>query len=102
MPRFAVWRLQACVALSAAAFAAPPAASIAAELEASALVLLRGQLEQGYNCDLAQILAMREIPIGNDTGVEGRVRCTDAREYDFSRSRAGQRFEIRLCQPTIC
>jgi hypothetical protein len=101
MSRLAVWRLQACVALSAAALLAPAVAA-AAELEASVLVLLRGQLEQGYNCDLAQVLAIREIPIGEDVGLEGRVRCTDAREYDFSRTRAGQRFEIRLCQPTVC
>ena len=69
---------------------------------ASALALLRGQLEQGYSCDLAQVLAVREIPIGNDVGLEGRVRCTDTREYDFSRARSGQRFDIRLCQPTLC
>ena len=101
MSRSAAWRHRARAALSAAACAAL-AGSAAAELEASALVLLRGQLEQGYNCELAQVLAVREIPIGEDVGVEGRVRCADAREYDFSRRRAGQRFDIRLCQPTVC
>lgn len=90
-------RFSAVLAASAAACTAG-----AAELESSALVLLRGQLEQSYNCDLAQILEVREVPIGQDVGLEGRVRCVDAREYDFSRQRAGQKFEIRLCQPTVC
>ena len=97
----AAWRLRACAAFCAAASLAS-ASSARAELEASALALLRGQLEQGYSCDLAQVLAVREIPIGNDVGLEGRVRCTDTREYDFSRARSGQRFDIRLCQPTLC
>jgi hypothetical protein len=97
----AAWRLHACAALCAAACAASASAA-SAELEASALALLRGQLEQGYGCELAQVLAVREIPIGDDIGLEGRVRCTDVREYDFSRTRSGQRFDIRLCQPTVC
>jgi hypothetical protein len=93
--------LLACVALCAALMSAP-ASPGAVELETSALALLRGQLEQTYNCDLAQILTLREVPVGDTVGIEGRARCADAREYDFSRSRAGQRFEIRLCQPTVC
>ena len=31
-----------------------------------------------------------------------RWRCADGREFDFSRPRPHQKFEIHLCQPAVC
>lgn len=65
-------------------------------------VLLKQQLKQSYNCDLANILYVREVPVGNLTSTEGRVRCIDEREFEFSRARPHERFTIHLCQPAVC
>lgn len=66
------------------------------------LVVLRQQLRQSHNCTLAEVLFVRELPLGQDFGVEGRVSCLEGREYDFTRQRAHQKFDIRLCLPVVC
>ena len=76
--------------LAMAAFGA--AGSVMAEL----------QLRDLHRCTLERIVSVRELQVGSDLGMEGRVRCIDAREYDFTRSRPHQKFEIRLCQPSVC
>lgn len=65
-------------------------------------VLLKLQLKQAYNCDLATILYVREVPVGNETSTEGRIRCLDEREFEFSRTRPHEKFTIHLCQPAVC
>lgn len=81
------------------AVGAAPAAALAEE---QWLVLLRSQIKDSHNCAIQHIVFVREIPVGKETTIEGRLRCIDGREYDFSRPRAHQKYEIRLCQPTIC
>lgn len=66
------------------------------------MTLLRLQLEQSYNCAMDKMLFFRETPLGHSVSLEGRVRCLDQREFDFSRPRATEKFEIRLCLPTVC
>lgn len=64
--------------------------------------VLRLQLRQSHNCQLDEVLYVRELPLGQDVGLEGRVRCLEGREYDFTRQRQHQKFDIRLCQPAVC
>jgi hypothetical protein len=64
--------------------------------------LLKMQLKESHGCVIDVIVYSREMKTGDDTGTEGRVRCIDRREYDFTRRKEHQRFEIRLCQPTVC
>lgn len=64
--------------------------------------VLRGQLRQSHNCRLDRVIYVRELHLGQDTGLEGRVRCIEGSEYEFTRSRPHQKFEIRLCQPVVC
>jgi hypothetical protein len=46
---------------------------------------------------------VREVPIGNIVGLEGRIRCSDTREFDFKRDNANQKFTIRQCEPVaVC
>ncbi len=66
-------------------------------------VLLTHQLREQQRCTLAEVLSVREVEVGGRVGLEGRIRCTDAREYDFSREHENQRFTIRLCEPVaVC
>ena len=65
-------------------------------------MVLELQLRDLHRCTLERIVSVRELQVGSDLGMEGRVRCIDAREYDFTRSRPHQKFEIRLCQPSVC
>ena len=64
--------------------------------------LLRLQLRDTFNCQLTEILYHRNVPVGGKVGLEGRVRCLDQREYDFSRPSDHAKFDIRLCQPAVC
>jgi len=64
--------------------------------------VLRLQLQDKYNCALEEVLYVRELKLGKDTGLEGRVRCIDQREFDFTRPNVHQKFELRLCLPTVC
>lgn len=66
-------------------------------------VLLRHQLQEQQRCTLDKVLMVREVPVGNIVGLEGRIRCADTREFDFKRERENERFTIRLCEPVnVC
>lgn len=64
--------------------------------------ILAIQLRDTYNCAFDKVLFVREVPVGDSIATEGRVRCLDGREYDFSRDRSHEKFTLRLCQPTVC
>jgi hypothetical protein len=87
------------VCLTAALGVLGPASVRAAE---SWEVLLTHQLKEQQRCTLGEILTVNEIRVGGRIGLVGRIRCTDAREYDFQREHENQRFDIRLCQPAVC
>ena len=66
-------------------------------------VLLRHQLQEQQRCTLDRVLSVREVPVGNIVGLEGRIRCADTREFDFKRDHANEKFAIRLCEPvSVC
>lgn len=74
----------------------------AAEDSAVWASVLRLQLQDNNNCRMEKVLFARELQLGGETGLEGRIRCIDGREYDFTRQRRHEKFDIRLCQPTVC
>ena len=63
---------------------------------------LKLQLETEKKCLLETYVSVRRLPIEALGGLEGRVRCIDGREFDFSRQRAHQKFQLHLCQPAVC
>jgi ABC-type methionine transport system permease subunit len=66
-------------------------------------VLLAHQLKEQQRCTLAEVLFVREVKVGGRVGMEGRIRCTDTREYDFTREHENQRFTLRKCeQVSVC
>lgn len=65
-------------------------------------ILLQQQLKAEKNCDLNEVLKYNEIPLGDEVAIDGRTSCIDGREFDFSRKRTHQKFEIKLCEPTVC
>lgn len=92
-------------ALLAVALAASASIGVRAQQAETAdqwQALLKLQLKQSYNCDLATVLYVRDVPVGNLTSMEGRVRCIDEREFEFSRMRSHEKFTIHLCQPAVC
>lgn len=70
--------------------------------EAPWRIVLEGQLKNEKACDLNEVLAYQEIPLGDDVGVDGRISCFDGREFNFTRKRKHQKFTIELCLPTVC
>lgn len=64
--------------------------------------LLRQQLQSQYGCRLEAFLFERQVPLGGDTTRDGRIRCVDGREVDYTQSNILLKFELRLCSPTVC
>lgn len=73
-----------------------------AEAQESWEAVLKVQLEAEKKCQLAHMISVRQLPVEQLGGLEGRVRCVDGREFDFSRSKAHQKFELHLCMPAVC
>lgn len=72
------------------------------ELSQAQRTLLELQLKDAYKCTFSEMLFMRELEIGGKKSIEGRIRCADQREVDFTQASPNERFELRLCQPTVC
>jgi len=64
--------------------------------------LLKAQLVAEQHCELTLVINFRRIPLGKLDGYEGRIRCRDGREFDFTQSSPNQKFTIKLCQPVVC
>jgi hypothetical protein len=88
------------VALALGLIAALASGSLNAE--ESWLMQLRQQARAEQGCDLTFIVSERQLPLGNDIRHEGRLRCNDGREFDFTRDRVHQKFTLKLCQPSYC
>jgi hypothetical protein len=95
--------------LSAALLAAVPFAASSEEqpdiqppADSRWRILLKNQLRQEKNCDLLEVLTYSELKIGDEIAISGKVSCVDGRQYDDTRSRPHQKFEVRLCEPSVC
>lgn len=94
--------LSLCLALGFGCAGALPALSEQVELTPAQKTLLELQLKEHYKCELTEVLFSREIEIGGRKELEGRVRCRDQREVDFVQHGDHQKFELKLCMPTVC
>ena len=65
-------------------------------------VVLKDQVKADKNCDLAEVLTYSELKIGDEVAISGKLSCIDGRQYDYSRPRPHQKFEFRLCEPSVC
>lgn len=77
-------------------------AAPARSADADWVPILRQVLLSQQKCDLSDILSIRELPVGSAIALEGRARCLDGREFDFTRPRPHMKFDVRLCQPAVC
>lgn len=64
--------------------------------------ILALQLKTEYRCDFDKVLFDRDIEVGGRVSKEGRARCLDGREFDFTRDAAHEKFVLKLCLPTVC
>lgn len=64
--------------------------------------VLRLQLEAEQRCQLDHMISVRQLPVAPLGALEGRLRCKDGREFDFSRAKPHLRFDLRLCAPAVC
>lgn len=87
------------VALAALAICS---AAMTARADETWQALLKMQLDTERKCQFESMVYVRELPVENLGGLEGRVRCADGREFDFSRQKLHQKFELHLCQPAVC
>lgn len=66
------------------------------------LAVLKGQLLKEKSCEFAHLVQSRSITIAGSKRHEGRLRCTDGREYDFTQPSAHGKYDLKACQPAIC
>lgn len=78
------------------------AASFARAEEQTWQTILRQQLRSERGCVLKHIVFVKSFPLGNRQALEGRVRCIDGREFDFTREKAHHHFRLQLCRPSVC
>ena len=64
--------------------------------------VLKDQVKADKNCDLAEVLTYSELKIGDEIAISGKISCVDGRQYDYSRQRPHQKFDFRLCEPSVC
>lgn len=64
--------------------------------------VLKDQLKSEKNCDLTDVLTYSELQLGEGVAISGRISCLDGREYDFTRQQPHMKFEIKLCEPSVC
>jgi hypothetical protein len=74
----------------------------AARSEEAWFGVLKAQLVKEKSCQLAHLVESREVTIAGAKLREGRIRCVDGREYDFTQPSAHGKFEFKACQPAIC
>lgn len=65
-------------------------------------LVLKDQLKVEKNCDLLDVLTYSELKIGDEIAISGKISCVDGRQYDYSRQRPHQKFEVQLCEPSVC
>ncbi len=65
-------------------------------------IILKDQLKREKGCELNEVLAFNEMPLGAGIGVDGRVSCFDGRHFDFSRKGTARTFTIEICAPAVC
>jgi hypothetical protein len=63
---------------------------------------LERQLRVERDCRIEHVVSVREFELAGRPALEGRVRCFDGREFDFTREQAHLPFRIYLCQPAVC
>ena len=88
-----------------AAILAMPASSIAEENNSGApawLSILSLQLSDEYHCNMEKVLFEHDVEVGGRVSKEGRAKCLDGREFDFSRDSEHEKFKLKLCMPTVC
>ncbi len=93
--------LVALVAALAGAQALSPAMAQQGEAEPWR-ISLKVQLATEVKCTLKEILTVTKVPLAGLDSYQGRVRCEDLREFDFSQPAPNQKFIIKLCRPTVC
>ncbi|GBF28020.1 hypothetical protein MnTg02_03082 [bacterium MnTg02] len=65
-------------------------------------IVLKQRLVDERQCHFDRWVQLRKIRLGEDHGIDGRLRCRDGRNFDITRHKAHQKFEIRSCLPAIC
>lgn len=63
---------------------------------------LRQQLQSKYGCRLESFVFENQVPLGGEFKRDGRIRCADGREIDYTQSNVLLKFDLRLCMPTVC
>ncbi len=95
---FKMIALTALIALAATTF-------IIAEYTSSSQVwrlALNAQLQKDKRCRMDDLLASKSTALDGGVRVEGRVRCTDNREFKFVRNGSHEKFKLKSCSGSQC
>lgn len=66
------------------------------------LTVLKAQLVKEKGCQFSHVVQSRAVQLAGAKLYEGRVRCLDGREFDFTQPNAHSKFDLKICQPAVC
>lgn len=65
-------------------------------------IVLNQQLLAEKDCKVNFLTNIREFKLAGENVLEARAHCVDGRSFDASRKKKHLKFELKMCQPTIC
>ena len=63
---------------------------------------LEAQVQSDKECLVEYYTNVREKDVNGTLTLSGRIHCRDGRQFDFSRLRPQDRFDIKDCEPQVC
>ena len=77
-------------------------AEFASAEDTSWLRILQHQLRIEESCGYDHIVWVHTFELAGVEVIDGRVRCTDGREFYFTRPKPHLSYNLRQCEPAIC
>ncbi len=63
---------------------------------------LEAQIQSEEECLVEYYTNVLEKDVNGTLTLSGKIHCRDGRQFDFSRLRPQDKFDIKACEPQVC
>ncbi len=63
---------------------------------------LEAQIQSEKECLVEYYTNVLEKDVNGTLTISGKLHCRDGRQFDFSRLRPQDKFDIKACEPQVC
>ncbi len=63
---------------------------------------LEAQIQSEEECLVEYYTNVLEKDVNGTLTLSGKIHCRDGRQFDFSRLRPQDKFDIKVCEPQVC